>query len=252
MNRESGANARSGSRHFRLAIENVIPLRGGLPQSPKVMGLRTNIINLLASAAPARTDFTLFGSRILGRDYGTIATAIRNGHIQIVQSATMPSTLAAYNRALNCFTVGANPSDSLLVHEATHAINDWHGRSLRGTDDEGLAYVAQMVYLCRLNPAMRAAALSDTTRERTDQSLMMCGSSSRLCSQSTIGYATIIAATLMEGRAPAPELLQSFQRALAADPNTVAPAARRVYNRITRVEVPADYLRQVAGRVVTD
>ncbi len=216
------------------------------------MGLRTNIINLLASSSPARTDFTLFGRRIHGRDYGTIASAIRNGHIQIVQSATFPSGMAAYSRAMNCFTVGASPSDSLIIHEATHAINDWHGRTLRGTEDEGLAYVAQMVYVCRTNPAIRAAALSDTTRERTDQSLMMCGATSRLCSQSTIGYATIIAATLMDGRAPAADLLQNFQRALSGDPNTLGPSVARVYNRVTRVEVPADYLREVAGRLVTD
>ncbi len=216
------------------------------------MGLRSDIMTLLSSAVPARTDFTLFSHRIHGRDYGQIANSIRNGHIQIVQSATCPSTLAAYNRTRNCFVVGTSPSENLIIHEATHAINDWHGRALRGSDDEGLAYVAQMVYVCRQNPAVRTAALSDTTRLRTDQSLMMCGSNSRLCSQATIGYATIIAATLMEGGTPAADLLQNFQRALAADPNTISPAVSRGYDHITRTEIPADYLSEISGTIVTD
>ena len=164
----------------------------------------------------------------------------------------MPSTLAAYQRTLNCFTVGSNPSDSLIVHEATHAINDWHGRSIRSTFDEGLAYVAQMVYFCRRHPSVQTQALTPRARQIAAQSSATCGSNNRRCNDGTITYATIIAATLRTGGTPSADLLRDYQQALAADSFTVNPTGTRTYDHIQRVEIPLDYLTEVGGEVLTD
>lgn len=216
------------------------------------MSIRTDIIELLESPAVTHTHFRLFGFEINGRDYRRIATAIRNGHIQVIRSSQMPSTVAAYQRRLNCFTVGSNPSDSLLVHEATHAINDWHGRSIRSTLDEGLAYVAQMVYFCRRHPAVQQQALTERARQLAAQQSTTCGTNARRCNDGTITYATIIAATLRTGGAPSAELLRQYQQALAADSFTVNPTGTRTYDHVRRVEIPLDYLVEVGGEVIAD
>ena len=219
------------------------------------MGIKANIIRLLSSQNVTLTDFTLFGYRIRGQDYSHIAACVRNGHIQIVQGTRVSSTTAAYQRRLNCITVGSNPSENLVVHEATHAINDWHARAITATEDEGLAYVAQMIFVCRKSPDIQRAALTSTVRRRIDQSLTVCGSNRSMCNQATIGFATLIAATLRSGQTPTRETIADYRRALVADPATSvggSASSVRHYNRIRRVEIPQAYLRQVGGRIVTD
>lgn len=223
------------------------------------MGLRSDIVATLTSSDVALTDFRLFGRRICGADFAHVAGAVRNGQIQVLQAswdadrgrAWLP-TRAAYNKALNCFIVGATPSQSLVVHEATHAINDWHGRTLRPVEDEGLAYVAEMVYVCRQNPAIARQARTEEFRGYTLMYTMQCGSVEDACTNSVIGYATRIAAVLIDGEVPDAQLLRDFQDALHSDPATLFRDTPRVYNHIERVEIPADLIAQTRGRLVTD
>lgn len=222
------------------------------------MGLRSDIVALLTSSDVALTDFRLFGHRICGTDYGHIAGAVRNGHIQIVQASWDPvngrawdTTRAAYNKAFNCFLVGAEPSDSLLVHEATHAINDWYGRALMPVEDEGIAYVAQMVYLCRHDPAIQMLSLSGDFARNTSYIAAHCGRDAVLCNQAVIGYATLVAGALRVGETPSASLMRDFRQALHHDPGTLFPDSIRQYNHIERTTIPADFIAGVRGTLVT-
>lgn len=223
------------------------------------MGLRSDIVAILSSHDVALTDFRLFGRRICGADYAHIAGAIRNGHIQVVQAGwdarlgrAWETTRAAYNKALNCFLVGSQPSDSLLVHEATHAINDWYGRTLRPVEDEGLAYVAQMVYLCRRDPTIQLESLSSGFALNTSRIALRCGHDASACSTAVIGYATMIAGALRVGETPSADLLRQFQESLYHDPGTLFRDSVREYNRIERTEIPAAFLAEARGTLVTD
>ncbi|MCB2078018.1 MAG: hypothetical protein KDE55_10010 [Novosphingobium sp.] len=215
------------------------------------MGQKRTIIETLTSAQARLTDFTLFGIRISGRDYGHIANAVRNDQVLVVESLRMPSTMAMYNKALNCFTVGTQPTPSLIVHEATHAINDWHHRSVSGAVDEGICYVAQMIYVLRGNPAIQHAALSDQTLQNIHRYEGRCGQRNEMpCNQATIGHASRIAAVLRNGQTPDRQMIADFERALGNDPFVLGATETRVYNRINRMEIPRDYMTYWRGRIV--
>jgi hypothetical protein len=218
----------------------------------KYMGIVTNLIQLLNSPEVTLTDFELFGHRINGRDYRHIASCIRDGHIQVVQSSTMQDTKASYNRRYNCFIVGANPSPPLAVHEATHAINDWHGRALRPVADEGLAYVASMIYVCRMMPGVQHDFMTGAMRQRVAGLGRMCGQDEGVCNNAAIGYATVIAATLRDGGTPSARVLREYEGALVRDPMTLEPTRTRAYDNIRRVEIPLDLLVSFGGQVITD
>lgn len=223
------------------------------------MGIRTDTINLLRSSDVALTDFTLFGYRVTGRDYAQIANCIANDQIQIVQIASAPATRAAYERTYNSFTVGAAITPSLIVHEATHAVNDWYGRTLDPVVDECLAYTAQMIFVCRQDPRVQSAALSPEFAARGSAFAGVCSTSLRgaapnldSCTAGTIAFATMVAATLRSGATPDDQLLQEFRQAVRQDPNTDDPERTRAYDRISRVTIPPAELARIGGVLATD
>jgi hypothetical protein len=184
------------------------------------VSLRTDIIGILKAPQCQRINFQIGTVRIAGLDYGTIAQCIENGHIQVVQSAKAPSTKAAYNRTFNCFIVGSSPSRNLVVHEGTHAVNDWHKRNLQDVEDEVCAYIAQMMFLFIENPVLGAAAQQPKTKQNTGQVLQKCKIDSQFCNSAAIGEASAIAGDILAGRKMNDGTLQALRQALARDPQT--------------------------------
>lgn len=225
------------------------------------MGIKSDIVGLLGSADVARVSFRLFEHTIRGNDYSRIAGAIRNGHIQIAQATVDPdrggswdSRRAFYERTYNSFLVGSAPSPNLVVHEATHALNDWHARSLMPVEDEGLAYVAQAIFLCQQDPTMTRAVLDSGFQRNTSRYALSCGDHGGAtdCNRAVVGYSFTIAAVLSAGETPSADLLQRFQQALYSDPGTARRDQRRVYDSITRVEIPAAGLARFGASLVSD
>lgn len=216
------------------------------------MGLKADIIATLESRQATITDFTLFGHRISGQDYRRIAGYIRTQQIQIVRRSDRADTHASYDRTYNCFTVGNRPSNSLVVHEATHAINDLHSRSLDPVVDEALAYLAQMIYACRVNPSHRAAGASPRLPHFAQACEQEPGHADHPCTTAVVGYATRIAVTLMDGERPDAETLRNYRNALSNDPNTRNRSRRRHYDGIRHVHLTAETLQGINGEVVTD
>ena len=109
----------------------------GFPHRSIAMSIRTDIIDVLkVTQLPAHQLHAGNGCASLA-EYATIAQCVVNGHIQVVQSSVIPSTMAVYRRRYY-FAVGSSPSRNLIVHEATHALNDWHKRTITDVDDEGV------------------------------------------------------------------------------------------------------------------
>jgi hypothetical protein len=216
------------------------------------MSLRTDIIDIMKSPHCRRINFQTETIRISGVDYSTIARCIENRHIQVVQSGSLPSTKAVYKRTFNCFIVGSSPSRNLVVHEGTHAINDWHKRNILDVEDEVSAYIAQMVFLFVENPELRTAAQQPRVRQSTNQFLQQCRIDSQYCNTAAIGEASAIAIDILAGRRINADTLRGLRQALARDPDTHTDPQnpRRSYNGVLRTTIPADFLREIQGTVI--
>jgi len=228
------------------------------------MSIRTDIIDVLRSPNCRRINFTLGTVRVSGAEYATIAQCVVNGHIQVVQSSVIASTMAAYYRKYNYFAVGSSPSRNLIVHEATHALNDWHKRTITDVDDEACAYVAQMVFTLIENPNLRNAIqnrASTGLAERFSQALRQCLSSevlplldSNICNSAAVALAGILALELLAGRAMPLGTLQDLRTALDNDPNTHPgnTCEMRHYDGILHAAIPASELRELRGHLVAN
>ncbi len=222
------------------------------------MSLRTDIMQVLRSPNCRHVNFAFGSLRVSGSGYGTVADRIANRQIQVVQSSTMPSTLAAYNRRFNCFVVGAAPSRSLIVHEATHAMSDLRRARISDVDDECCAYTAEMVFALLDDPGLRArieqpAARAQFTRN-IGRTVQQCRTEPGLCNTAVIGEATLIALDILARRRVNAETLRALREVLDRDPQTHRDPARtvRVYDGISRATIPADYLSEVGGTVIND
>jgi hypothetical protein len=225
------------------------------------MSVRTDIMNVLRSPNCRRISFNLGQIRIFGSDYATIAQCIMNGHIQVVQSNAIPSTKAAYDRAYNYFAVGSSPSRNLIVHESTHALNDWHKRSLSDVDDECCAYIAQMMFLFIEKPNLQNALKQSAATQRASQTQQQCLLSDlqpwinpQICNTAAIAQAGYLAIDLLANRAMSPGKLQDLRNALERDPNTrpSRTCQMRSYNGILRTTIPASELQKLGGQLVTN
>ncbi len=216
------------------------------------MSLRTDVMTVLRSPNCGRINFQIGSIRVYGGGYRTIATCIENRQIQVVRALAVPSTVAAYNRRYDLLILGTTPSPNLVVHECTHALNDWHRRNILAVEDEVSAYIAQMMFLFLGNPALATAIQQPQVRQRTEQVLQQCRADSQFCNTAAIGEASLIAAEILAGRSPTPATLQALRTALGRDPNTQTDLSnpRRSYDGIHRTEIPATYLQQLQGTVI--
>ena len=218
------------------------------------MSLRTNIITVLRSRHCSRINFNTGAVRINGADYSRIARCVENGQIQVVRSSSVPSSIAIYNKRFNCFVIGSSFSNNLIVHEATHAINDMHRQSIIDVDDEVCAYLAQMIYLFTENPGLQRQMQQPQTIQHSAQAVNLCRTDAQYCNTAAIGLASGIAISFLAGRRIDRTTLLPLRNALNRDPNThVDPGnPRRSYNGIIRTTIPAEFLRYFQGVIMED
>lgn len=122
------------------------------------MSARDSIIATLEEPNNRYINFTCGRARVYGAAYPTIARAIRNNHIHLIENDTILFEAMSYNHYSNRFFLNPNEDftsmtvRSVVIHEATHAIADFHRQVLSKGESEGAGYIAQMMY-CLVNHA---------------------------------------------------------------------------------------------------
>ena len=122
------------------------------------MSLSERIASFLESDAVGQIHFRASGTAVYGSGYGIIARAIRNRHIQCQENVRFDRAMACYRHSVgpnqvNVLDVSTDAAPvegveacGLIVHECTHALQDYHRRSLTVIDAECAAYIAQAMY----------------------------------------------------------------------------------------------------------
>ena len=221
------------------------------------MGLKADFIALLKTGTVSQIKFKIGTIRVYGDGFKTIADrCIAKKHIQIVQSATWPPRLALYNRKLNCLVIGPGvPANNLLVHEATHMLNDWHKRRVNGIEDEVSAHVARAMYMLLARGWLRNRAM----RNRIAAADRIIGQQCRAlpknntCRVATVNAAAMVAIEFLEGRTPSTAMLNRVRAAVRRWPVYVATgiANPRNYDGIRHVNLPAAELAKIRGTLIT-
>lgn len=101
-------------------------------------------------------NFRCCGVRVYNQGYTALGRALRNRHIQVIYNTRVGNN-GVYSSATNAMRVGFERlvhlhDKALVVHEMTHALQDYHRRRLRTLDAECAAYVAQAIFLERADP----------------------------------------------------------------------------------------------------
>lgn len=127
------------------------------------MSLEEKVAAVLESRTVRRINFRCCNIPVYGSGFVKLAGAIRNRHIQVYEN----TVLAAAGVAMYRYAVGRNavnvlelpssdPSSiaekALIVHEMTHALEDYHRKDLNAINAECAAYVAQGMYLYLASP----------------------------------------------------------------------------------------------------
>ncbi len=214
------------------------------------MSIRTDIIDALRSPFCQRINFHIGSIRIQGTDYTTIATHIQNQTIQVVQSSVAPSTVAAYNKMYNCFITGTSPRRSLIIHEATHAINDSYRLNIADVEDEASAYIAEMIFRFAEDPLLRWNMQQPRVVRNEAAALQQCGIDPSACYAAVIGAASAIADDVLARGRIEDATLQPLRQALILDPNTHTGSPMRSYDGIARVAIPTSYLQSIQGNII--
>jgi hypothetical protein len=122
-----------------------------------------------------KLNFTLAGFRVDTEGYREIGDKVRQGAIEVrpVRSEPGSSVAAVYTGRLDCLSVPAGldlhtpgrrriKDQSMIVHEATHALVDFHRFTFSGALDEACAYLAGQLY------AMSLGDRQSSSRPRDD------------------------------------------------------------------------------------
>ncbi len=115
------------------------------------------VIAVLGEQRVQRINFRFGPVRISGHDYSTIARGIRhtrlscevNGDNRLMGAGSYVHGTSATSRDVIRlpFMEAHTPAEkALIVHEATHAIEDYHRATLHFLDSEGAAFLAQTMY----------------------------------------------------------------------------------------------------------
>jgi hypothetical protein len=108
---------------------------------------RQLVLSTLREPAVGQLSYRLGPFVMVAADYERVAKAIDRRLISVVDNPDFNGH-AKYNARLNRITISASGSDpALLIHEATHAVQDARKMDLTHADAEMLAYVAQCLYL---------------------------------------------------------------------------------------------------------
>jgi hypothetical protein len=147
-----------------------VPTPTPTPSSPNEVA-RQQVLKVLRDPAVAHMNFGVGRVFIIAYDYERVAKAIESGAITVHVDSRLASHMAEYwsrqgSTALdkaNSFAVPpGGSSDNLLIHEATHAIFDLQSRDSYTAESEGLAYVAQELFIrLKYGPQSRYIVSSD-------------------------------------------------------------------------------------------
>jgi hypothetical protein len=111
---------------------------------------RQLVLKTLREPAVGQLSYRLGSFVMVATDYERVAKAIDKKLIAIVDNPDFVNN-ALYDSGPNRFTIAAAGDNlnkrSLIIHEATHAVEDARGMKLTHGDAEMLAYVSQCLYL---------------------------------------------------------------------------------------------------------
>jgi hypothetical protein len=119
------------------------------------MTLEEKIIDILENSITARVHFRCDGVNVWGEGYKIIADKIRSRAILCMENTRLPAGVAFYSAEPNKLSVSTEMANgmtsatekALIVHEATHALEDRAARPMNLIDSECPAFIAQCMYL---------------------------------------------------------------------------------------------------------
>lgn len=135
---------------------------GGLP-------FHADVMVLLENELPRYPDLTLGDHRVTRLDLHTIVELMRSGRIGVKHKPDLDAA-GRWKREDNVMLlkrpgVATYRASRTIIHEATHAINDYKtatfGRPIRGWQDELLAYTAASLWYRAKDDAAAEAAIDD-------------------------------------------------------------------------------------------
>ncbi|WP_282610246.1 hypothetical protein [Pelagibius sp. Alg239-R121] len=142
------------------------------PASPSTVSAIEKVLK--DSKANKLVDFILGSIRVTPALIADVGTALSSGKIAVVVDPALAHN-ARYHAKLNQFQLKKNISTldlldrALLIHEATHAVNDMRklGKTLN-IDDEAAGYIAQALYLYGNHP-VKTDRLKDAKNAAADK-----------------------------------------------------------------------------------
>jgi hypothetical protein len=132
-------------------------LMGGCSPAQSNAAITQTVLGVLRNQHTQRINFNFANINITPNDFTLVAQAIEQGRITVMEGGVADG-MAKYtaadegNSKANTMYVGKNTTsqdvlDSLLVHEAVHAVFDLRRTFIPWLDNEMIAYIAQGFYL---------------------------------------------------------------------------------------------------------
>lgn len=112
-----------------------------------IMTMRELILEVLSESVIRRINFRYRTIPVYSAGFESVAQGIRRGHIQVVR--LLGSLGGVYLHDIDRIAIRQSSDKSMraaAVHEATHALQDYHRTPLLSLDCEGAAYVAEAFY----------------------------------------------------------------------------------------------------------
>ena len=156
-----GKNYRFGVRPGGLPMQIYIPTDDWLPPGPKQADAKREALNVLRDPVASMLAFRAGTAELRATDLTAVANAIVSGKITVIHRPCL-GWMAEYRGGTNQLLVpfaSAPPlgSRALMVHEAVHAAMDIDKTPQTMQQAEGLAYIAQALYLRRNGVDMGAS-----------------------------------------------------------------------------------------------
>ncbi|WP_182865705.1 hypothetical protein [Stieleria mannarensis] len=114
--------------------------------------LQLIVLGALSNRATKSINFLRGSHRVSTRELMVVGNAIIDGKIRVLQSSSIRSGRAVYDSDRNVIELGrsagrTNKSKALIVHECVHALFDLRQDTMTVGVSEGLAYVAQSIFM---------------------------------------------------------------------------------------------------------
>ncbi|HEX5719592.1 MAG TPA: hypothetical protein VF179_25755 [Thermoanaerobaculia bacterium] len=181
-----------------------------------------SIIQILRSPAAQRVSFKLGIIKVDGAGLQTVARLVEQGRILVTHEPVLDWS-SSYHHEMNAWGVGKRTistmsQEALVVHEAVHALNDWHHLQVNARDDEAAGYIAQMIYHHHKQPGRFVQPVAGARiTYATNTVVLQCGRQpgSKFCDAAVFGLAALIGQSFMTGQAPPPSSLDQLRDAIS-------------------------------------